>query len=511
MNRLAARSASVAAAMPDLPSPLQLYVGEGDPQAFARILADHGPMVLGVCRRILRRSQDAEDACQATFLVLARSAPALRDETRLAAWLHRVATRCAWRLHRESAERQQHEISLDCGVEPASEPAPDSTWQETLDTELSRLPERYRLPLLLCYFEGQSCADTATQLGLTRAGVKTRLERGRALLRKRLVHRGITTAGVTAALHFVHSSAVASIAPAAKTSASALVLSQSVQRQYQLMSAFARFLPLAASITLIATFATGERTAAQPPAAPIGLDNPASIQPVADVRSAEIEYPFVLTWAPTRQTFAPGDEITIQEIRGTKTTFGPGGRYLVRGFYRLGAGAQAKLYFGLSASGADGYTSGEEASQSVILPKGEGKFSVSRFFQSPGEPHLSLYADRGPAFGSISFADPQAAPREETEVSTDLPVSDRGFDGPVAQLKFRADKGDLTAAAELAVLYARATPPNLIQAYRWLRVASDREGVAELKKTLTPEQLAEAERLALAYINRPSAPPSASR
>jgi len=113
-------------------------------------------MVFGICRRILRRREDAEDACQAVFLVLARNGGAVRDNTRLAAWLHRVATRCAWKLHRKVSTRDRLEAPLELVEEPSAAPVSDEEWRTVVDSELDRLPGRYRLALVLCYLEGRS-------------------------------------------------------------------------------------------------------------------------------------------------------------------------------------------------------------------------------------------------------------------------------------------------------------------------------------------------------------------
>jgi RNA polymerase sigma factor (sigma-70 family) len=174
---------------------LERFAGKHDEAAFAALVARHGPMVLRVCRRVLPHRQAAEDAFQATFLVLARKAGALSRRERLAGWLHGVAYRVAARAQVEAAKR----LNRESRVEPrtASDPLEELSARELcamLDEELTRLPPRYRLPLLLCYLEGQTRDQVAGQLGWSLRTLTRRLARGRELLRARLTRRGITLA-----------------------------------------------------------------------------------------------------------------------------------------------------------------------------------------------------------------------------------------------------------------------------------------------------------------------------
>jgi RNA polymerase sigma factor (sigma-70 family) len=149
--------------------------------AFATLVERHGPMVLGVCRSVLRHAQDAEDVCQATFLVLARKAISIRKPTSLAHWLHGVAYRLAIRAR---ANRDQ---IFDRRANDRSQPNPmdELTGRELrqiLHEELDRLPESYRTPLILCYLEGQTQDEAAGQLRWTAATLKGRIDRGRESL-----------------------------------------------------------------------------------------------------------------------------------------------------------------------------------------------------------------------------------------------------------------------------------------------------------------------------------------
>jgi RNA polymerase sigma factor (sigma-70 family) len=179
---------------------LRRFRSERDQAAFDSLLRRHGPMVLDVCRSVLGNDADAEDAFQATFLVLAQKAGAIRKQAAVGSWLHGVAYRTALKARVGCARRQQQEARAP-GRPPPGAPD-DFSWREVrqlLHAELGELSECYRAPLVLCYLEGKTRGEAATLLGVSKATVDKRLERSQALLRARLVRRGLGPAAVLAA------------------------------------------------------------------------------------------------------------------------------------------------------------------------------------------------------------------------------------------------------------------------------------------------------------------------
>ena len=181
---------------------LERFVTGNDEVAFEALVARHGPMVLGVCRHLLRDPNDVDDAFQATFLVLIRKAGTLRRCDLLGNWLYGVAYRVAARARALSARRNsrvgsgqesveslatvecRHEVGLD-----QSMVLEQGSW---LHQEVSHLPEKYRIPIVLCYFEGLTHDEAALRLGWPLGTVKGRLARARDLLRRRLTRRNVT-------------------------------------------------------------------------------------------------------------------------------------------------------------------------------------------------------------------------------------------------------------------------------------------------------------------------------
>jgi RNA polymerase sigma factor (sigma-70 family) len=171
---------------------LEQFAVRREEAAFAALVRRHAPLVLGVCRRVLRHEQDAEDAFQATFLVLARKARQVGGQGSVAGWLHRVAYHAALKARARTANRQQHERQAP--PRQCDDLLNEVTGREllaVLDEELQRLPEERRAPLVLCYLQGRTCDDAARQLGWSVRTLKRRLEQGRHGLRARLERRGL--------------------------------------------------------------------------------------------------------------------------------------------------------------------------------------------------------------------------------------------------------------------------------------------------------------------------------
>jgi RNA polymerase sigma-70 factor (ECF subfamily) len=174
---------------------LQRFADEHDSDAFATLLERHGPRVLLVCRQMLHDYHAAEDVFQATFLILARKPTAVRQRQALGAWLYRVASNLARTARTSAARRLHHERNRAAAIGTDGAAADTaSDWQPILHEEVNRLPAKYRTPVLLCYWEGQTNEQAAAQLGWPLGTVKIRLTRARDLLRRRLARRGVTLA-----------------------------------------------------------------------------------------------------------------------------------------------------------------------------------------------------------------------------------------------------------------------------------------------------------------------------
>jgi RNA polymerase sigma factor (sigma-70 family) len=181
---------------------LEAFAVRRDEAAFEALVRRHGAMVLGVCRRVLRNGHDAEDAFQATFLVLARKAASVRQRELVGNWLYGAAYRAA--LEARAATRRAKETSVRDLPEPRAADAEDG-WRELrplLDKELNRLPDKYRVPVVLCELEGRTRKEVARQLGIPEGTLSSRLAAARKMLARRLGRhgRGLSVAAVTAAL-----------------------------------------------------------------------------------------------------------------------------------------------------------------------------------------------------------------------------------------------------------------------------------------------------------------------
>jgi RNA polymerase sigma factor (sigma-70 family) len=189
---------------------LHAFLTRRDDNAFAALMHRHGPMVLHVCSRVLGHEQDAEDAFQATFLVLAQNAVALRNKASLASWLHGIAYRTAMKAKQSAVRRRKYE-GQTFSRSPA-DPADELSWREVrtlLDEEIDRLPEKYRSVFVLCCLEDRSRAEAGQRLGLKERTVLSRLAEARKRLAQRLARRGVELTAALAATTLAAASASA--------------------------------------------------------------------------------------------------------------------------------------------------------------------------------------------------------------------------------------------------------------------------------------------------------------
>jgi RNA polymerase sigma factor (sigma-70 family) len=170
---------------------LECFVATNDPDAFRALVERHSPMVLAVCRNVLRGQHDVEDVFQDTFLALARGARTIKHSETIGPWLRQVALHMALRARFKASQRRVHERNrTDYRTEDPID-APDFSLLPLLREEVGRLPVNYRLPVVLCYLEGKSCQEAAAQLSCPIGTIKGRLSRARQTLRDRLSRRGV--------------------------------------------------------------------------------------------------------------------------------------------------------------------------------------------------------------------------------------------------------------------------------------------------------------------------------
>jgi RNA polymerase sigma factor (sigma-70 family) len=206
---------------------LERFTARREGAAFEALLRRHGPMVHGVCRRVLGNAHDVEDAFQATFLVLASRAGSIGRRESVGGWLYRVAYHTALKARASAAARRRREQRTD--DRPQCDPLADVSGRElltVLDEELARLPEKYRAPLVLCYLEGATRDEAAARLGYSAPTLKRRLEAGRQRLRRRLERRGLALSAALLAAG-VCGTAVPSALAAATIGAARVVVSGS--------------------------------------------------------------------------------------------------------------------------------------------------------------------------------------------------------------------------------------------------------------------------------------------
>jgi RNA polymerase sigma factor (sigma-70 family) len=192
---------------------LERFLAARDETAFATLVQRHGPLVFGVCRRVLGNVHDCEDAFQATFLILAQKARSVKKRGAIGSWLYTVAYRAA--LEARAARGRRTEREKQVPAMPHSEVAPPEPqdWRPLLDRELNGLPEKYRTAVVLCDLGGLTRKEAARQLGLPEGTVSGRLTQARRLLAKRLARQGVTLSGGALAVALSDGAASANVAP----------------------------------------------------------------------------------------------------------------------------------------------------------------------------------------------------------------------------------------------------------------------------------------------------------
>jgi len=204
-------SAPVSAESGDGPL-LRQFAEHHDEGAFALLVQRHGPLVMRVCRQILNHADDADDAFQATFLILARKAGSIRSSEALSSWLYRVAYHVAGQAKARAAQRRTRERQV--AVAPHADPADPSALSDVwplLHEEVNHLPAKYRTPVVLCYLDGKTNEQAAQELGCPIGTLKIRLTRARDRLRDRLTRRGVVLSGGIAAVLTETGSATAAL------------------------------------------------------------------------------------------------------------------------------------------------------------------------------------------------------------------------------------------------------------------------------------------------------------
>ncbi len=262
---------------------LEQFALRHDQAAFEALLRRHGPLVMGVCRRVLQNGPDAEDAFQATFLVLARKASSIRKKESVGSWLYQTAYHLAVQARAtvSARRRRERDASVCHGCDSHATASADVLDQvsarellSALDEELQRLPERHRVPLVLCYLEGKTRDEAARQLGWSLGTLKRRLEQGRERMRSRLVRRGLALSAALLTTGLTQGTATATVpaplaaatvqaallAAAGKFTAAAAISAQGVALAKQALKAIAMTKLKAGAALLLAVSLVGAAT-----------------------------------------------------------------------------------------------------------------------------------------------------------------------------------------------------------------------------------------------------------
>jgi RNA polymerase sigma factor (sigma-70 family) len=249
---------------------LECFIAGRDEAAFQALALRHGPMVLGVCRRVLRHEADAEDAFQATFLILVKKAATIVPRSMVGNWLYGVAHNTALKAKAMNGKRRVKEKLAWRGC-AAAMPVATRRLHDLLDDELSRLPDKYRVPIVLCDLEGKPIKEAARQLGWPQGTVASRLARARGMLAKRMASHGLAFSGGALAALVTVTTATAAVpvalmestmraatcVAAGGTAATATSAAVAVLFERMMRTMMMRHLHTAVGLTLIAAFGIG--------------------------------------------------------------------------------------------------------------------------------------------------------------------------------------------------------------------------------------------------------------
>jgi RNA polymerase sigma factor (sigma-70 family) len=328
---------------------LERFLRDRDESALAALVRRHGPMVWGVCRRLLDSHHDVEDAFQATFLVLVRKAASVIHREKVANWLYGVAHQTALKARATAARRRSREKQVKDMPEPASPPRPHrDDLRPILDQELSRLPDKYRTVLVLCDLEGKTRKEAARQLGVPEGTVASRQVTARTMLARRLARHGlalstpalvvalsedlasasvppaVTTAAVKAASHFAVGLAAAPgvLSPAAVALAEGVLRTMLLNKLRMIAPAVVLAIAVAAGVAgVLGQEQPGTKTA---PVAPPPVEKPVARRANANNQPAAPQAPQQQAPAP-RPERVQGVVKAVDLDRNTVTVAGPEG------------------------------------------------------------------------------------------------------------------------------------------------------------------------------------------
>ena len=437
---------------------VEALVARADEAAFEMLLRRHGPMVLAVCRRVLGNSHDAEDAFQSRFLVLIRKASKIRKPEALASWLYGVAYLTARKARQMNARREAAQARA--ALRQRSTPtAPNSG----LDEEINSLPEKYRLPIVMCALEGRTRKEAARQLNIPEGTLSSRLATARNTLARRLRRRGWTLADVSPAsalpgllvgdtlkmaARFLIAEAVAEGVPSNIIALSQGVLKAMLVQKLKTVAAIA----VMGGATLIGVGGLAHLLFAGSPRATVASQDPVQTA-AADLAAAKdaakqaearlsaaraklarkqaaydsalcrlgpsdeaarnalmhtiakrLKYriPFEVGLTDT----TPGGSLEITDVWGTRPQIEAGGVYLVHGKYTLLSHQRGKLYFHLSAKDWNNGIGPNIDLQAMDVEKGQGEFTLMHEMIGPGYFHLHLvgpYPERYDTLANVYF------------------------------------------------------------------------------------------------------------